>query len=78
MVSDISKGHKDFGSEWKARVSQIKESIWNREVLDARICIQKCICNRSFPAREDIDKTKAKAANGEDILGKETFPIPGI
>jgi hypothetical protein len=48
------------------------------EILDVCICIQKSICNRSFPARENIDEAKAKAANCKDILGKKAFVIAGI
>jgi hypothetical protein len=68
MVSDISKGDKDLGCERKARVPQIKKTVRDREILDTCICIQKCIGHRSLPTRENIDKSKPKAADGKDIL----------
>jgi hypothetical protein len=69
---------KDFSREGKARITQVKKTIGDGEILDACICIQKSICNRPFPTRENIDKAKANTANGKDILGKEAFAIAGI
>jgi hypothetical protein len=78
MVWNISKGDKEFGCEWKARIAKVKTTIGDGEILDACICIQKGIRNRPFPTSKNIDKAKAKAANCKDILGKEAFAIAGI